>query len=283
MALRFTKMHGLGNDFVVLDARTAPWPLDAARIAAMADRHTGVGFDQLLIIESARNPAHTAAYTIRNADGSTAEQCGNGARCIGAWLHRDGALAIGETVRLESPAGTIGMRLIDPATVAVEMGEPEFRPARIPFDARTEADVYPLDVAGERVEIAALSMGNPHAVLEVSDLGDARVEHLGPAITTHPRFPHGANAGFAQVLDAGAIRLRVHERGAGWTRACGSGACAAVAALRRRGRVGDAVQVTLPGGTLRIAWRGPGHALWMTGPAAFVFDGEWPGSEPRPA
>ena len=277
MGLRFTKMHGLGNDFVVLDARVAVPPLDAARIRAMADRHTGVGFDQLLVIERARDPACVAAYEIRNADGSSAEQCGNGARCIGAWLHRAGALVTGDGVKVQSPAGIVGMRLIDATTVAVEMGEPEFEPTRIPFDSPEPADTYPLDIDGERIRIAAVSMGNPHAVLEVDDVADARVERLGPRVTAHPRFRRGANVGFAQVVDGHNVKLRVHERGAGWTLACGSGACAAVAALRRRGRVGDEVRVELPGGALSIQWQGPGHALWMTGPAAFSFDGEWLG------
>jgi diaminopimelate epimerase len=275
VAIHFTKMHGLGNDFVVLDARAAPLDLDPVAIQAMADRHTGIGFDQLLIIERARDAACTAAYSIRNADGSQSEQCGNGARCIGAWLHLAGAVALDETVKLESPAGIIGMRLIDPATVAVEMGEPEFDPARIPFDAPVAADTYSLDVAGERVDVAAVSMGNPHAVLEVDDLADARIDRLGPAITAHPRFVRGANAGFVRMMDDRNVKLRVHERGAGWTQACGTGACAAVAALHRRGRVANEVRVELPGGTLDIAWQGPGHALWMTGPAACVFEGEY--------
>ncbi len=275
VGLRFTKMHGLGNDFVVLDARASTPHLDAARVRAMADRHTGIGFDQLLVIEAARESACVAAYSIRNADGSIAEQCGNGARCIGAWLHRAGALAIGADAHLESPAGVIGMRLVDAHTVTVEMGEPVFEAARIPFDAPTRADTYLLDVAGESIEIGAVSMGNPHAVIRVLDLSDPRIDRLGSPITAHPRFPHGANAGFAQVVDRSHIRLRVHERGAGWTRACGSGACAAVAVLHQAGAVADDVQVELPGGALRINWRGPGHSLWMTGPAVFAFDGEW--------
>ena len=270
-------MHGLGNDFVVLDARAASLELDPTTIRAMADRHTGIGFDQLLIIERAHDPACTAAYSIRNADGSPSEQCGNGARCIGAWLHRAGAMALGEAVKLESPAGIIGMRLTDPATVAVEMGEPQFNPARIPFDAPAATDTYALEVDGERIDIAAVSMGNPHAVLEVDDLADARIERFGPAITAHARFPRGANAGFVEVTNDRNVKLCVHERGAGWTQACGTGACAAVATLHRRGRVTNDVRVELPGGTLDIEWQGPGHALWMTGPAAFVFDGEWLG------
>ena len=275
--LRFTKMHGLGNDFVVLDARIQPPPLDADRIRAMADRHTGIGFDQLLVIEPARDPACLAAYSIRNADGSFAKQCGNGARCIGAWLHRHGILAIGAEAKLESPAGMIGLRLLEAGSVAVEMGEPEFDPARVPIEAPEPAEIYPLDIDGERVEIAAVSMGNPHAVMEVGDVRERRIDDLGPRITTHARFPQGANAGFVRIIDPGHVELRVHERGAGWTLACGSGACAAVAALRVRGRVRDEVRVELPGGTLTIAWAGPGYSLWMTGPAVFAFEGEWLG------
>ena len=278
MKRRFEKMHGLGNDFVVLDARTDAPPLDAARIRAMADRHTGIGFDQLLVIEPARDSSCTAAYSIRNADGSSAGQCGNGARCIGAWLHRDGMLALGAEAKLESPSGQVAMCLADASTVTVNMGEPAFEPAAIPFDAPAIADTYLLDTGGERVEVATVSMGTPHAVLEVGDVYAAEVDRLGPLVTCHARFPEGANAGFAQVLDAHTVRLRVHERGAGWTWACGSGACAAVAALRRRGRVADRVRVELPGGALEIAWAGPGQALWMTGPAVFVFDGEWLGA-----
>jgi len=277
VGIRFTKMHGLGNDFVVLNARGSSPLLDDARIHAMSGRHTGIGFDQLLVIEPARDPDCIAAYSIRNADGSIAEQCGNGARCIGAWLHRAGDFPLGADVKLQSPAGVIGMRMLDATTVAVEMGEPEFEPSRIPFDAAATANLYPLEVTGEHVEIAAVSMGNPHAVLEVADVHAADADRLGPLITRHSRFPHGANTGFVEVLDDCNVRLRVHERGAGWTQACGSGACAAVAALHQRGRVGDEVRVELPGGTLTIAWQGPGHALWMTGPTAFVYDGEWLG------
>lgn len=278
MSLHFTKMHGLGNDFAVIDARSGDAPPDAAHTRAMANRHTGIGFDQLLVIAAPRDPRCSAAYSIRNADGSAAGQCGNGARCIAAWLHRAGALPVGVDARFESPAGPIGMRLLDATTVTVEMGEPEFDPTRIPFDAPAIANAYPLDVAGERVEIVAVSMGNPHAVLEVARVDDARVDRLGPAITRHPRFPEGANAGFAEIVDRAHVRVRVHERGAGWTLACGTGACAAMAALHRSGRVDDDVEIGLPGGALRIAWRGPGHALWMTGPAAFAYEGTWLGA-----
>lgn len=277
MSLRFTKMHGLGNDFVVVDGRGSNRVLDAARVRALANRHTGVGFDQLLTIEPARDPACIAAYSIHNADGSPAGQCGNGVRCIGAWLHRDGAIAIGDSARLESPAGVVSLRLVDAYTVAVDMGEPDFDPAHLPLVGVEPGDWQTLDVDGTSLRIAAVSMGNPHAVLVVGEVNAAEVDRLGPLITRHPRFPEGVNAGFVQVIDAANVRLRVHERGAGWTLACGSGACAAVAALRRVGSVSSNVCVELPGGSLRIAWEGPGHALWMTGPAAFVFEGEWLG------
>ena len=277
MGLHFTKMHGLGNDFVVVDARKALMPDEPARVRAMADRHTGIGFDQLLVIHGARDPSCVAAYSIYNADGSPAEQCGNGARCIGAWLHRDGVLAIGAEVQLESPSGQVALRLTDAANVTIAMGEPVFAPARVPFEATEEADRYTLALDGEAIDIVALSMGNPHAVVEVDDIADPRIDRLGPRITAHARFPEGANTGFAQVVDPQTVRLRVHERGAGWTLACGSGACAAMAALHRRDLVGNRVHVELPGGMLEIAWQGPGHPLWMTGPAAFVFDGEWLG------
>jgi len=276
MPLRFTKMHGLGNDFIVLDARAAPPDLSIGQVRAMADRHTGVGFDQLLIVEPARNGDADFAYSIRNADGSSAQQCGNGVRCIAAWLRRAGLLR-SNRARLQSPVGLVEVSLLDDGRVAVNMGTPEFDPARIPFAAQVQAHSHALDVDGECVQIGAVSLGNPHAVVEIDDLEAARVQRLGPLITAHPRFPEGANAGFAQVLDRNAIRIRVHERGAGWTRACGSGACAAVAVLHRRGQVDDDVRVELPGGALDIQWRGAGQPVWMTGPAAFVYQGEWLG------
>ena len=273
MPLRFTKMHGLGNDFVVLDARADSFDLPAERVRAIADRRTGIGFDQLLVIESANDGSADFGYSIRNADGSSARQCGNGVRCIAAWLRRAGALD-SATARLRGPAGVVEVRLLDNDRVSVDMGEPVFEPARIPIDAAREADAYPLDLGDKRIEVGAVSMGNPHALVEVREVDSASVDRLGPLITAHPRFPEGVNAGFAQVLARDAIRLRVHERGAGWTRACGSGACAAVAVLHRRGRVGDLVRVQLPGGELQIEWSGPGQPLWMTGPAQFVFDAE---------
>jgi len=276
MQLHFSKMHGIGNDFVVLDCRQRAFPLDAAQIRALADRHTGVGFDQLLSVEPARNPACAFYYGIWNADGSPSGQCGNGVRCVAAWLHRAGALALGDSVAIESPSGPVTVRLLGAHEVTVDMGEPVFEPPRIPFAADAAAERYAIDLADEQLDIGAVSMGNPHAVVAVENLTDPALQRLGPLLTGHPRFPQGANAGFVQRLDRGRLRLRVHERGAGWTLACGTGACAAMAVLRQRGDVDDSVAVELPGGTLRIEWAGPGRTLWMTGPAAFAFEGEWP-------
>lgn len=275
MRLPFSKMHGIGNDFVVLDCREQPFSLAAAQIRALADRHTGVGFDQLLSVEPPRDPSCAFYYGIWNGDGSPSGQCGNGVRCVAAWLHRAGALALGDSVRIESPSGPVTVRLLGASEVAVDMGEPRFEPAQIPFTADAMADRHALAVGDERLEIGTVSMGNPHAVVVVNDLADPALQRLGPLLTGHPRFPQGANAGFVQQLDRGHLRLRVHERGAGWTQACGTGACAAMAVLHQRGDVDDRVQVALPGGTLQIDWKGPGHALWMTGPAAFAFEGEW--------
>jgi diaminopimelate epimerase len=275
MQLQFSKMHGIGNDFVVLDCRYRDFPLAATQIRALADRHTGVGFDQLLSVEPARDLSCAFYYGIWNADGSPSGQCGNGVRCVAAWLHRAGAVAIGETLRLESPSGPVTVRLLDTDRVAVDMGEPIFDPSRIPFDAPQAADRYVLDMDGEALEIGAISMGNPHAVVVVDHLPTHAMPRLGPALTGHARFRDGANAGFVQKLDRQLLHLRVHERGVGWTRACGTGACAAMAVLHQRREVGDRVQVELPGGTLQIDWAGPGHTLWMTGPAAFAFEGVW--------
>lgn len=275
MALRFSKMHGSGNDFAVIDSRDGPLALAPGTIRAMADRHTGIGFDQLLSVEPARDGASAFYYGIWNADGSPSGQCGNGVRCVAAWLHRAGELAIGETVPIQSPSGPVAVRLVDAHRVTVDMGEPIFDPARIPFDAPHSADHYTVEVDGRPLDIGAVSMGNPHAVIVVDDLSAPDLARMGPALTGHARFREGANAGFVQKLSNRHVRLRVHERGSGWTLACGTGACAAVAVLRRRGEVDARVQVDLPGGSLHIDWNGPGDRLWMTGPAAFVFEGEW--------
>ena len=275
MQLRFSKMHGIGNDFVVLDGRLDGMPLNATQIRALADRHTGVGFDQLLSVEPARDPTCAFYYGIWNADGSPSGQCGNGVRCVAAWLHRAGELALGDNIRIESPSGPVTVRLLGTNEVTVDMGEPIFEPARIPFAAEQAADRYEIRVGADTLQIGAVSMGNPHAVVVVGDLTDPALERLGPLLSGHERFAQSANTGFVQQLDRGRLRLRVHERGVGWTLACGTGACAAMAVLHQRGEVDDRVQVELPGGTLRIDWAGPGHPLWMTGPAAFAFEGEW--------
>lgn len=274
MSLRFTKMHGIGNDFVVVDRRGNAAPLDPALVRAIGDRHTGVGFDQLLTVEDARAPGSRASYGIYNSDGTTARQCGNGVRCIVAWLHRDAPIE--GAIRLDGPAGPVSCERLPDGRIRVDMGVPRFAPAELPFDAVGDADLHGLEIDGARVAIGIASMGNPHAVLEVDDVDLAPVAAWGPAIERHARFPDRANVGFAQVIDRHAIRLRVFERGVGETLACGSGACAAAAVLIRRGRVDAPLAVTLPGGTLEIAWAGEGQPLWMTGPAAFVFEGTWP-------
>lgn len=273
MGLRFSKMHGAGNDFVVVDCRERPLGLDATQMRRLADRHFGVGFDQLLTIERSSDPACAFAYGIWNADGSPSGQCGNGLRCVARWLERAGLIGVG-AMQLQSPSGVVAVEVLADGRVAADMGAPRFAPGDIPLRAEEEADRYEIDVIGRKVEIGAVSMGNPHAVIVVDDIANAPVAVLGPQIEHADAFPHGCNVGFAQVLARDAIRLRVWERGVGETLACGSGACAAVAVLRRRGRVDADVRVHLPGGELDIHWNGDGEPLRMTGPAAFVFEGE---------
>ena len=277
MSLRFSKMHGLGNDFVIVDCRAGALPLDVAAIRKLGDRHFGVGFDQLITIERARDASCEFAYGVWNTDGSTARQCGNGVRCVVRWLVRAGALDASGAVKLESPSGPIAVELLADGRVRVDMGEPRFAPAAIPLVAEKAQDRYVIDVAGNEVELGAVSMGKPHAVVEVDDVAAAPVEALGPQIEHADAYPERCNVGFVQRPSRGAVGLRVWERGVGETLACGSGACAAVAVLRKRGEVDNEVAVTLPGGTLEIRWNGPGETLWMTGPATFVFEGEWHG------
>ncbi len=271
MGLRFTKMHGAGNDFVVVDRRTDQTRLDPALAGRIADRHSGVGCDQLMLIEPARTPDAIAGYRILNADGSEARQCGNGARCIVAWLARDLGLRAG-AYRLDGPNGSVDATIDAAGRITVALEVPDFDPIRVPFLAMGADDPQRLDVAGRTLGIGVVAIGNPHAVLLVDDVDRAPVGELGSAIERHPAFPDRVNVGFAQVLDRNRIRLRVHERGVGETLACGSGACAAVAVLHRRGQVGDSVAVELPGGTLRVDWSGAG-AIRLTGPTAFVFEG----------
>jgi diaminopimelate epimerase len=273
MPLSFSKMHGIGNDFVVVDARDGGFDPPPAQVAAIADRHTGVGFDQLLSIEPSPDPSCAFYYGIWNADGSPAGQCGNGVRCVAAWLHRAGAIPVDHDTRLLSPSGPVTVRVLPDGRVSVDMGEPQFSPASLPFSAEA-AETYDLTAGHETVTLRVVSMGNPHAVVEVDDIEDMRWNELAPLLTSHGAFPEGCNIGFVHQLDAGHVELRVHERGSGWTRACGTGACAAAAVLMRAGRLDTTAWVDLPGGPLQIDWAGPGHSLWMTGPAAFVFEGE---------
>ena len=273
--LRFCKMHGAGNDFVVIDLRAGQPSPDAALVAQMAQRHTGVGFDQLLTIEPALSPAAVASYRIFNSDGSPAGQCGNGARCVAAWLVRDGAAPRGDFV-IDSPSGEHAVRWLDDGQFEIEMGAPRFAPDRVPLlGFPHERDEYLVSVAGESLRLGAVSMGNPHAVLEVGLVDTAPVERLGPLLQQHPSFPQSVNVGFVQVLAPDHARLRVYERGAGETLACGSGACAAAVVLMRRGRLARQVRMELPGGSLQISWDDDAAPVRMAGPAAFVFDGEW--------
>ena len=270
---RFAKMHGAGNDFVVIDLRgaTAPAP---SRIAELGDRHTGIGFDQLLGIDAPADPDAVADYRIWNSDGSPARQCGNGARCIAAWLRREG-VATGRRFRLGSPAGPVDVEVLDDGRYAVSMGRPQFAPKAIPVRAAEADGACDVDLPSGRVRFGAVSMGNPHAVIEVPSAADADVATIAPALQASGAFPDGVNVGFAQVLAPDRIRLRVFERGAGETLACGSGACAAVAVLVRRGRVARRVAVELPGGTLEVHWPDDDAPVTMAGPATFVFDGEF--------
>ena len=274
MQLEFTKMHGLGNDFIVFDAPRDGTLPTAAQWLALSARHTGIGFDQALVLEPARRAGTDVYYRIFNADGGEVEQCGNGVRCLASFLHRRGAVANGKgEIVLDSPAGPIHARVHDANLISVDMGVPNFDPKSLPFEASAEAHIYPLAVAGTEVEIGAVSMGNPHAVLTVASVASAPVDRLGPAIERHPRFPKRVNVGFMEIVDKSHIKLRVFERGVGETLACGTGACAAVAVGRRHGRLDATVEVELPGGKLEITFAAPGEHIWMKGPTAVSFTG----------
>ena len=273
MKIRFTKMQGLGNDFVVFDGVTQVVDLTPAQCRRIADRHFGVGCDQILLVEPSTRADVDFRYRIFNADGGEVEQCGNGARCFVRFVH-DKGLTDKRAIRVETAAGIIEPRLLDDGLVTVNMGVPRFAPAEIPFAADAEAPAYALQAGERTVEIAALSMGNPHAVLRVDDVDVAPVRSLGADIEAHPRFPQRVNAGFMQVTTPHAIRLRVYERGAGETLACGTGACAAAVAGIRRGWLETPVEVRTRGGDLTVTWAGPGRPVYMTGPAETVFEGE---------
>ena len=276
MRVEFTKMHGLGNDFIVFEAGTAGLPgVSRAPLRALADRHRGIGFDQALVIEPPRRPDTLAYYRIFNADGAEVEQCGNGVRCI-AQLLRLHRRATGDRLALESAGGLVRAQLRDDGSVAVDMGEPDFSPEAVGFDtAGAPGPHYELDVGARRASFAIVSMGNPHAVIEVPDVATAPVTTLGAALESHPRFLRRVNVGFRQILSRDHVRLRVFERGVGETQACGTGACAAVAAGVRDGLLGESVQVDLPGGQLTIRWAGRGHSLWLEGPAEVSFTGQF--------
>ncbi len=271
--LAFTKMQGLGNDFVMIDAVRQPIALTADQVRYLADRHFGVGCDQLLVVEPAQTPGVDFRYRIFNADGGEVEQCGNGARCFARFVFDQG-LTDKREIRVETKKGIITPRLETDGNVTVDMGVPVLNPADVPFVSDSDAYVQPLDVAGTRVAITAVSMGNPHAVQVVADVDSAPVAEQGPLIEHHPRFPARVNAGFLQVVDAHRVRLRVFERGAGETLACSTGACAAVVAGILRGLVASPVAVETRGGELTIAWNGLGTPVMMTGPAVTVFSGQ---------
>lgn len=273
MKLKFTKMHGIGNDFVVIDAYSHSVSLNSTQIRQIADRHFGVGCDQLLLVERPTLPDVDFRYRIFNADGGEVEQCGNGARCFVRFVH-DKGLTQKHAIRVETASGIISPKLEENGLVTVNMGAPHFALADIPFIADTLASTYVLDVADTAIEISALSMGNPHAVQLVDNVDTAPVAALGPLIESHPRFPQRVNAGFMQIVDAHQIRLRVFERGSGETLACGTGACAAVVAGIRSGHLQSPVKVSTRGGELNINWAGGENPVLMTGPAETVFEGE---------
>jgi len=265
-------MHGAGNDFVLIDARGAAFALDAGRASHIADRHRGIGCDQILVLRDADDPARLLRYEIWNADGSPAAQCGNGARCVALYLELNGE-SRQEPVTVESPSGPVTLKRCEDGEYEIGMGVPDFGSASISPPLPKRGDLYELDSRWGKLRLGTVSMGNPHALLLTDDIHDPEIPGMGAFISTHQAFPEGCNAGFAQWLDRENIRLRVVERGSGETLACGSGACAAVAILRRSGRVGDRVHVELPGGTLVIKWRGNDEPMTMKGPAAHVFRG----------
>lgn len=272
MEISFTKMQGLGNDFVVIDATSQPIELTTEQVRFLADRRLGVGCDQVLLVEPPRQSEVDFTYRIFNADGGEVEQCGNGARCFARYV-RDHGLTRKKDIAVATRAGLISLHVEADGQITVDMGIPQFEPEVIPFEAEARAETYPLQLASTEVDVSVVSMGNPHAVLRVEEVENAPVDSLGPEIEAHRRFPRRVNVGFMQIVDRQHINLRVYERGAGETLACGTGACAAVVVGRQRGWLDDKVTVSLPGGNLRIQWSGEGQAVMMTGPAVSVFEG----------
>jgi diaminopimelate epimerase len=271
--LKFTKMHGAGNDFVVIDGVRQQVYLTPEQLRFLADRHFGIGCDQVLLVKKSNNEEADFRYLIFNADGGEVEQCGNGARCFVRFVH-DHKLTSKREIIVETKSGLISPRLEDDGRVTVNMGAPILESARIPFESDSDAVIQPLDVNGMTLNITAVSMGNPHAVTVVDDAERAEVATLGPLVENHLRFPRRVNAGFMQIVDRSHIKLRVYERGAGETMSCGTGACAAVVTGILRGLLDNQVQVATHGGVLTIAWEGAGKPVLMTGPAITVFDGE---------
>jgi diaminopimelate epimerase len=275
MRIEFTKMHGLGNDFIVFESASAAATLQPAQWRALADRHRGIGFDQALIIEPPRRAGTEAYYRIFNADGHEVEQCGNGARCIAELLRLAGRSRDGQ-VRMDSPAGLINAQVPGNGSVAVDMGVPDFRPAASHFDPGGQAGPdYTLSVDGQTLVFGIVSMGNPHAVIRVPDVKAAQVERFGPLMEHHASFAQRVNVGFVEIVSRNHVKLRVFERGVGETQACGTGACAAVAVGRRAGLLDAEVTVSLPGGDLAVSWRGEGAPLWLKGPAEVSFRGQF--------
>ncbi|EGX7690256.1 diaminopimelate epimerase [Vibrio parahaemolyticus] len=273
MHFHFSKMHGLGNDFMVVDCITQNVFFSQDLIRRLADRHTGVGFDQLLVVEAPYDPETDFHYRIFNADGSEVEQCGNGARCFARFVRLKG-LTNKYSISVSTKKGKMILDVEDDGEVTVNMGVPEFEPSKIPFKAKQKEKTYIMRTGDKTLFCGAVSMGNPHVVTVVDDVDTADVDTLGPLLESHERFPERVNAGFMQVVSRDHIRLRVYERGAGETQACGSGACGAVAVGILQGLLDESVKVSLPGGELHISWQGPGKPLFMTGPTTHVFDGQ---------
>lgn len=270
--MQFSKMHGLGNDFMVVDAVTQNVYFSPELIRRLSDRHRGVGFDQLLVVEPPYDPELDFHYRIFNADGSEVAQCGNGARCFARFVRIKG-LTNKRDIRVSTQTGRMTLTVTEDETVQVNMGEPVFEPQQVPFRAAKPEKTYILRAEERTVFCGVVSMGNPHCVLQVEDVLTAEVELLGPILESHERFPERVNVGFMQIISPESVKLRVYERGAGETQACGSGACAAVAIGIQQGLLAEEVQVELPGGSLDIRWQGPGHPVYMTGPATHVYDG----------
>lgn len=272
MRIEFTKMHGLGNDFIIFDL-----PAEAAmptrdQFRALSDRHTGIGFDQALVLQPPRRHGTDTYYRVFNADGGEVEQCGNGARCVAALVHRRNGHH-GDTVAMDCSAGLMRARVLPGDLVSIDLGVPNFDPRSLPFDVPAQNATYRLTAGGEIIEIGAVLIGNPHAVLHVESADDAPVERIGRALQSNPHFPRQVNVGFMQVLDTAHVRLRVYERGVGETRACGTGACAAAVVGHHLGLLGTDVEVHVPGGKLSVHWGGPGQSVWLTGPAQRSFEG----------